>query len=401
MKEIFGPIVSMTITLAAVYAPIGFTQGLTGTLFREFAFTLAGAVVISGIVAVTLSPMMSSKLLQPHGESRGFAGFVDRVFTRLENWYGRRLSGSLDYRGVTFVIVARDARDHRVPVHQDARPSSRRKRTRAHSSASSRRRTMRPPSTRRISRPDSPARRETIPEVDDTFLIVGIDGGGGGFVGFKLKEWSERTKKAATTKQDIQNLLNENAGVQAFVFAPPSLPGSGGGLPIQYVLRTIGDPAQAYEVAEEIRKKALASGRFIVVQNSMSYETPRARIVVDRDRAATLGVQVSEIGTTLGSARRRRADREVRPRQPQLTTSSARSRRSTASIRSASASITCAPRTATMVPLSALVRIETGAAPAAIEQFNQLNSATHLGAAAADRDHHRGAADPARASPPR
>ena len=104
MKEIFSPIVSMTITLAAVYAPIGFTQGLTGTLFREFAFTLAGAVIISGIIAVTLSPMMSSKLLKAqHGG--GFAGFVDRVFTHVENWYGRRLKGSLDFRPVTFGIV--------------------------------------------------------------------------------------------------------------------------------------------------------------------------------------------------------------------------------------------------------------------------------------------------------
>ena len=96
----------MTITLAAVYAPIGFTTGLTGSLFREFAFTLAGSVIISGIVAITLSPMMSSKLLKPHGAQGRFAAFVDRTFTRLENWYGRRLKGSLDYRGVTLVIVA-------------------------------------------------------------------------------------------------------------------------------------------------------------------------------------------------------------------------------------------------------------------------------------------------------
>ena len=85
----------MTITLAAVYAPIGFTQGLTGALFREFAFTLAGAVVISGIIAVTLSPMMSARLLKPHGAGAraAFAGFVDRTFTRLENWYARRSAG--------------------------------------------------------------------------------------------------------------------------------------------------------------------------------------------------------------------------------------------------------------------------------------------------------------------
>ena len=233
---------------------------------------------------------------------------------------------------------------------------------------------MRPPSTPRSSRPVHPC-AETIPEVHDTFLIVGADGSGDGFVGFKLKPWNERTKKAAATKQDIQNLLNENAGVQAFVFAPPSLPGSGGGLPVQYVMRTIGDSAQAYEVAEEIRKKAVASGRFIVVQNSMSYETPRARIAIDRDRAATLGVQVSEIGTTLaalvGGAPIAEFDRDNRSydvvsqvtQQHRLNPE----RLGEYYVRASNG---------TMVPLSALVKIETGAAPAVVEQFNQLNSAT-------------------------
>ena len=233
MKEIFVPIVSMTITLAAVYAPIGFTQGLTGTLFREFAFTLAGAVVISGIIAVTLSPMMSAMLLKPHahGGQKGFAGFVDRTFTKLENWYSRRLSGSLDYRPITLLIVAailgttvflfmktpselapeedQGAYLGFVQTPQYATVDY----TQAFASGFTR-------------------AGEKIPEIDDTFLIAGIDGGGSGFVGFKLKEWSERSKKGAQTKQEIQALLNENAGVQAFVFSPPSLPGAGGGLPI-------------------------------------------------------------------------------------------------------------------------------------------------------------------------
>jgi multidrug efflux pump len=170
-------------------------------------------------------------------------------------------------------------------------------------------------------------------------------------------------------------MLNSNAGVQAFVFAPPSLPGSAGGLPIQYVLRTIGDPSQAYEVAEQVRKKALASGKFIVVQNSVSYETPLARIVVDRDRAAALGVQVSEIGTTLGAlvggAPISKFDRDNRSYD--VISQVAQENRLNPErlgnyyVRAANGK---------MVPLSALVRVETGAAPASIEQFNQLNAAT-------------------------
>jgi multidrug efflux pump len=374
MKEIFGPIVSMTITLAAVYAPIGFTEGLTGALFREFAFTLAGAVVISGIVAVTLSPMMSAKLLKPHGESRGFAALVDRVFTRLENWYGRRLAGSLDFRGVTLVMVAVMLATTAFMFTKTSSELAPEEDQGAFLGLVNAPRYATAEYTQKFAAGFTNA-PETIPEVDDTFLIVGSDGGGNGFVGFKLKAWDERTKKAATTKQDLQNLLNENAGVQAFVFARPSLPGAGGGLPVQYVMRTIGDSSQAYEVAEEIRKRAIASGRFIVVQNSMSYETPRARITVDRDRAATLGVPVSEIGTTLsalvGGAPIAKFDRDNRSYDVVSQVADEHrlnpERLGEYYVRSSSG---------TMVPLSALVKIETGAAPAAVEQFNQLNSAT-------------------------
>ncbi len=374
MKEIFGPIVSMTVTLAAVYAPIGFTQGLTGTLFREFAFTLAGAVVISGIVAVTLSPMMSSRLLKPHGGSHGFAGFVDRSFTRLENWYSRRLTGSLDYRFVTLAIVGVllattvflfTRTPSELAPEEDQGAYLGLVQTPQYATADY---------TQAFSTQFTGAAK-TIPEVEDTFLIVGIDGGGSGFVGFKLKEWSERTKKGAVTKQEIQNLLNQNAGVQAFVFAPPSLPGGGDGLPIQYVLRTINDPSQAYEIGEQVKQKAMASGKFIVVQNSMSFQKPRARVIVDRDRAAALGVPVSDIGTTLGAlvggASISKFDRDNRSydviSQVRQEDRFNPERLSTYYVRAVDGG---------MVPLSALVRIETDAAPASIEQFNQLNSAT-------------------------
>jgi multidrug efflux pump len=376
MKEIFVPIVSMTITLAAVYAPIGFTQGLTGTLFREFAFTLAGSVIISGIIAVTLSPMMSAKLLKPHGHGgqRGFAGFVDRTFTRVENWYSRRLKGSLNYRPVTLIIVAALLATTAFMFIKTPSELAPEEDQGAYLGIVNAPQYATADYTQAFSSQFTGA-ASSIPEIDDSFLIVGIDGGGGGFVGFKLKEWSERQKKGAQTKQEIQNLLNQNAGVQAFVFAPPSLPGAGGGLPIQYVLRTIGDPAQVYEVAEQVKQKAMKSGKFIVVQNSVSYQTPRARIIVDRDRAAALGVPVSEIGNTLGAlvggAPISKFDRDNRSydviSQVRQADRLNPERLGEYYVRAADGS---------MVPISALVRIETGAAPAAIEQFNQLNAAT-------------------------
>ncbi|MBL0406970.1 efflux RND transporter permease subunit [Microvirga aerilata] len=374
MKEIFVPIVSMTITLAAVYAPIGFTTGLTGSLFREFAFTLAGAVIISGIVAVTLSPMMSSKLLKSHGSQGRFARIVDRTFTRLENWYGRRLKGSLDYRGVTLVIVAVLLGTTAFMFTKTSSELAPEEDQGAYLGLVNAPKYATADYTQAFSKQFTGA-AEKIPEIDASFLIVGIDGGGGGFVGFKLKEWSEREKKGPQTKQEIQNLLNENGGLQAFVFAPPSLPGGGDGLPIQYVLRTIGDSAQAYEVGEQIRQRAQKSGKFIVVQNSISYETPRARITVDRDRAAALGVPVSEIGNTLGAlvggAPISKFDRDNRSydvvSQVRQADRLNPERLGEYYVRASDGS---------MVPLSALVSIKTDAAPAVIEQFNQLNSTT-------------------------
>jgi len=374
MKEIFSPIVSMTITLAAVYAPIGFTQGLTGTLFREFAFTLAGAVVISGIIAVTLSPMMSAKLLQHGTSGKGFAGFVDRTFTRLENWYGRRLHGSLNARPVTFVIVLAllattvfmfmKTPSELAPEEDqgaflglvNAPKYATSDYTQAFASGFTR-------------------AGDKIKEIEDTFMVAGTDGGGSAFIGFKLKEWSERSRKPALIKQDIQAMLDSNAGVQAFIFSPPALPGSSGGLPIQYVLRTIGNSAQAFEIADEVRKRAVATGRFIVVQNSMTYESPRARIIVDRDRAASLGVPVSEIGSTLsalvGGSSIGKFDRDNRSYDV-VTQVSQENRLNPERL----GQYYVRASNGIMVPLSSLVRIETDAAPAAIEQFNQLNSAT-------------------------
>ncbi len=346
MKEIFGPIVSMTITLAAVYAPIGFTQGLTGTLFREFAFTLAGAVIISGIVAVTLSPMMSSKLLKPHGHGgqKGFAGFVDRTFTQTRELVCPAPLGSLDCPARHASSSSRRFSARRSSCSRRRRPNWRRRRIRAPFSASSTRRNTRRPIIPQAFAAGFTDAGEKIPEIDDTFLIAGIDGGGSGFVGFKLKEWSERTKKACADEAgDPEPAERRMPASRPSSSRRPSLPGASGGLPIQYVLRTIGDPAQAYEVAE----RGAAEGDWRPAsssssQNSMTYQTPRARIIVDRDRAASLGVPVSEIGTTLGAlVGGRRSPSSTATTA--ATTWSPRSRRRTVSIPSASASTMCAP----------------------------------------------------------
>jgi multidrug efflux pump len=378
MREIFAPVMAMTATLAAVYAPIGFAQGLTGALFREFAVTLAGAVVISGFVAVTLSPMLSARVLKPHtaGASR-FQSFVDRNFDRLSAAYGRLVGRSLLYRPVTLMIVAAlsatmvflflNTSSELAPEEDQGFMFS----------------VVNAPAYATSDYTQLFVQRlvdttADVPELNARFSVVGFGGTNTAFAGFGLVPWSERTRSQAEVQQDVQTRLGNVAGVQAFVFAPPTLPGTGGGLPVQFVIRSTGDPGQVFQVAETIKDRAQASGRFIVVQNSLAFSQPQAQVLIDRDRAAALGVPVSEIGTTLtalvGGGAVSKFDRESRSydiitQVPQADRFNPESL-GTYYVRSA---------TGAMVPLSAVLTIETQAAPVAIEQFNQLNSATISG----------------------
>ncbi|TIT11364.1 MAG: multidrug efflux protein, partial [Mesorhizobium sp.] len=215
-----------------------------------------------------------------------------------------------------------------------------------------------------------------IPETRARFSAVAFQGPtNNAFVGFAFKDWADRTRSSKELQEDITGRLSKVAGVEAFVFAPPTLPGSGGGLPITMVVRSTGEASQVYEAAEDIKNKAQASGRFLAVQNSMSYDAPEVTVTIDRDRAAALNLPIADIGRTLtllvGGAEVAQFDREsnsydIIPQVPQNFRDNPE-KLAEYFVRSASGE---------MVPLSAVVKISTNASPAAIEQFNQLNSAT-------------------------
>jgi len=374
MKEITGPVVAMTLTLAAVLAPLGFTGGLTGSLFREFAFALAGSVIISGLVALTITPTMSARLLK-HGEVSGFQSFVDRTFDRVAGWYERRVSSSLDYRPVTLLVVVallgatvfmftRTTSELAPEEDQGALFSilnGPRYATLDYTQLF----------TDRISQ-----LTRGIEEVKTEFSIAGINRqANSGFYIWVMKDWADRSRSQAEIQQELQGRLGEQTGVEAFVFAPPTLPGAGGGLPISVVIQSIHDPDRVVEVADEVKAKAMASGRFIVVQNSMAFDSPEVRVTIDRERAAALNVPVSDIGSTLGllvgGGSIGQFDRDSNSYD--IITQVPREFRDNPEslgqffVRAA---------TGEMVPLSSLVTIETTANAVAIEQFNQLNSAT-------------------------
>ncbi|PBB26630.1 MULTISPECIES: efflux RND transporter permease subunit [unclassified Mesorhizobium] len=374
MREIASAIVAMTMTLAAVFAPLAFTGGLTGALFREFAVTLAGSVVLSGVIAVTITPMMSARLLKAGTPGR-FQRIVDGIFARVEHVYERAVTGSLNYRPLTLIIVLALVS---VTGFMFTKTSSELAPEEDQGFLLS---LVTGPTYATSDYTETYVNQmlglvRDIPETRAQFSAVAFGGTtNSAFVGFAFKDWAERKRNSKELQADITARIAKVAGVQAFVFAPPTLPGSGGGLPIALVVRSTGDTAEVYKAAEQIKNKAQASGRFIVVQNSMSYDSPQVTVTIDRDRAAALNLPIADIGRTLtllvGGAEVAQFDRDsnsydIIPQVPQQFRDNPE-KLGEYFVRSV---------TGEMVPLSAVVKISNNASPAAIEQFNQLNSST-------------------------
>ncbi|MER9305935.1 efflux RND transporter permease subunit [Mesorhizobium sp. M0293] len=374
MREIASAIVAMTMTLAAVFAPLAFTGGLTGALFREFAVTLAGSVVLSGVIAVTITPMMSARLLKS-GTPGLFQRIVDGAFARVEHVYERAVTGSLNYRPLTLIIVLALAG---VTGFMFTKTSTELAPEEDQGFLLS---IVTGPRYATSDYTETYVNQilglvKDIPETRAQFSAVAFGGTtNSAFVGYAFKDWAERKRNSKELQADITARIAKVAGVEAFVFAPPTLPGSGGGLPISMVVRSTGASSEVYEVAEQIKNKAQASGRFIVVQNSMAYDAPEVTVTIDRDRAAALNLPIADIGRTLtllvGGAEVAQFDRDsnsydIIPQVPQEFRDNP-DKLGEYFVRSV---------TGEMVPLSAVVKISTNAAPAAIEQFNQLNSST-------------------------
>ncbi|MDN2568343.1 efflux RND transporter permease subunit [Aquibium sp. A9E412] len=374
MKELFTSIIAMMLTLIAVFLPLFFTGGLTGALFREFAVTLAGAVFLSGVVALTISPMMAARVLRKGGHTR-FQDLLDRGFRRFEGWYARRLTGSLSYRPVTLLVVVvlsgvtgflfLNTSSELAPEEDSGALFA----------------IMNAPSyatteyTQRYAE-EMRALTRDLPELETNFSVVGSGGQtNSGFVLWAFDDWAERERSQAEIQQDLQARIAPVDGVQAFVFAPPSLPGAGGGLPVSLVIQSTSGPDRVFELAERIKTEAQESGRFIVVQNSLAYNTTEVIVEIDRDRAAALNLAPSQIGTTLGllvgggaiaQFDRDSKSYDVIMQVPQAYRDNPE-RLGEFFIRAS---------TGDMVPLSAVIDVRTDVTAAAIEQFNQLNSAT-------------------------
>lgn len=372
-REVAGPVIAMTITLAAVYAPIGLMSGLTGALFREFALTLAGAVIVSGIVALTLSPVMSSFMLNAGQNEGRMAAGAEYVFSSLAAGYGRLLNFLLDHRWITGLfavavcislpLLYQQAQQELAPAEDQASILT----------------AVKAPQHANLAYAERFNQRlhevmMTLPESDSTWIINGTDGPSASFGGINLSDWSARTTSAAQVQQSLQQAVSEIEGSQIFVFQLPPLPGSAGGLPVQMVLRSpLGYPV-LYQAMEDIKQQARESGLFMVVDSDLDYNNPVVQVKINREKANSLGIRMSDIGESLNLLvgenyiNRFAMDGRSYDVIPQST----REQRLTPQALERQYVRT---RDNQLIPLSAIVTISTTVEPNKLTQFDQQNAA--------------------------
>ena len=380
-RELAWPVVAMTTTLIAVYLPIGFQGGLTGVLFTEFAFSLAGAVLLSGIIALTLTPMMSSRILKPHSEGgKGkLEAWLDTRFDRLREGYQRRLHGALDTRvvvGIFGAIVLVSTVFLYLQAPKEPAPAEDQGFIFAIGSAD-------PYATldyvERYTKELTQIAKD-VPEVDNFFLFNGGFGGGGGasnsaMAGFVLKPWSERTRSTKQVlEQELQPKITQITGLNIFALVPPALPSAGGGGGgAEFIINGIGSLQQLQELADAVLEKARDSKRFIFLDKDLKIDKPRVEVQIDRDKAAMLGIDMRTLSADMSAmlsggyanrfAMQNRSYRVI----PQVQRAD---RLNAAQLDN----YYTRTRDGQLIPLSTLVTLKESAQPQVLSRFQQLNS---------------------------
>jgi multidrug efflux pump len=377
-RELGGPIIAMTVVIAAAYVSIGFQGGLTGALFAEFAFALVGAVTVSGVIALTLSPMLCSRLLKaPHGERRGWedrlTGFIDRQFSRLRGGYERRLHGSLSYWPVTLVFgiiilgsivpLFLTSNDELAPQEDQGVII-----------------------TQSLAAPNATLQQRQLysrqvykifaghPETEHVFQL---DVPGQSIAGMVFKPWDRRERTTTQLQPVIQQQLNGIAGVRVAAFQPPPLPGSIG-LPVQFVLTTTDPFERLNDISQQFLQEARTSGMFIFLDSDLKIDKPQTSIEINRDKTAQLGLKMSDVGAALASL--------LGGGYVNYFSMSGRSYKVIPQVQqryrlNAGQLLSYYIRTGdgSLVPLSTVASIQTKTVPEAINHFQQLNSATIAG----------------------
>lgn len=376
-REIAIPIISMTITLAAVYTPIGFMKGLTGSLFKEFAFTLASTVIISGVVALTLSPMMCARILNANIGEGQLVHAIDKFFENLKTKYQRTLHWVIDNRsimvvfGVTvisscFYLFSHTAQELAPDEDQSA--------------------IFIAATAPQYANPDYVSLFtqqfckifESFPENQDYFIVNGAGAVNEIFGGMILKPWQERTRNQNQLVEPVKTKLGNVAGLQAVAFPLPSLPVGDTDLPIQFVIKSVSDFKTIYQLAEQIKAEAYKSGLFLYVDNTLRFNQPQLDISINKSKAAEMGITMEDIGGALSNSlsgnhinyfSMEGKSYEVIPqlsRQYRLNPKQIND-------------IYIKTATGDSIPLSTIISIKNTSQPNSLTHFQQLNAATIKG----------------------
>ncbi|PID42153.1 MAG: multidrug efflux protein [Proteobacteria bacterium] len=379
-RELIGPVIAMTITLAAVYTPIGLQGGLTGSLFREFALTLAGAVTISGIVALTLSPMMSAKLLKSaEDEERGFTGWVNHLFDRLRELYGRTLARTLNARPAvysTWAVLSFMV----VPMYmfspKELAPLEDQGfmfgiiYNSANASADQKDHFGKAAESVFLNAPERDMTFQILMSPSDPFAAAN---GVGGFSGMVLKPFDERDRTVTQIIPEMQAKLSAIPGLQIFASRPPALPG-GSNFPVEFVIASTAEPAEMLEYARQLQMEAMKSGVFYFPpQIDLKYDQPQSEIIIDHQKLSALGLSNAQVGQDLGAAlggnyvNRFNINGRAYKVIPQVTR---RDRLNPDQLKD----IYISGPDNQMVPLSTIATIKDSTVPRSLNRFQQLNA---------------------------
>ena len=380
-RELLGPIIAMTITLAAVYAPIGLQGGLTGSLFREFALTLAGAVMISGVVALTVSPVMSSKLLRAEREHQGFTGMINRHFERLKQFYGRLVGGTLRMRPVIYtvwlvlsalaVLLFMQSPKELAPTEDQGVIFG----------------IVNTPSNSTLDQmvPFTEAAQsafESLKEYDSSFQITFPSGGFGGLI---VAPWGKRDRTVFEILPELQGKLAAIPGIQMFPVLPPALPG-GGQFPVEFILASTAETDEILEFARQLQMKAAQSGLFAFPPLiDVKVDQPQTEVRIDRDRVAELGLNLQQVGGDLSAAvggnfvNRFNIDGRSYKVIPQV-------KRIERLNPDQISDIYVTGPDGKLIPLSTIATLDDSVQPRSLNRFQQLNAVTISGVAIAPLD---------------
>ncbi len=367
-RELRGPIIAMTITLATVYTPIAFQGGLTGSLFLEFAITLAAAVVVSGLVALTLSPVMSSRFVHAHGKEGRLTTWVNRAFDFVRNAYARVLDGALEMRWA-IVAVALLVTLAAWPLYMMSRQELAPVEDQSHISLFFE---AAPDSTLAATNRDHLQVVQAIRSFPETEFTWSLTANWGGFGGLVAKNWTQRERSTEEMYGEVYGAVSQIPGLRVFPRLDPPLP-TPGQFDVELIVQSDESVEQLLETTGAVLGAGWQSGKFLYVDSDLKMDLPQASVVLDRERIADLGLDLAgvgrELGTLLGGAYVNRFNYFDRSYKviPQIGDEDRASLAPLLDLKIKTPS-------GELVPVSSFTRVETSTAPRSLNRFQQRNS---------------------------